>query len=68
MGVQMKTSIDVDENLLKQAMDYSKLSTKKAVVNFVLEEYVRANNCQKILKYKDSGIWEGNLEQMRAMG
>jgi Arc/MetJ family transcription regulator len=63
----MRTNVDLDETLVKEAMKISGIATKKAVLNMALKEYVRKNNLKKILKYRGSNIWEGNLEEMRTM-
>jgi Arc/MetJ family transcription regulator len=63
----MRTNMDLDDTLVKEAMRISGMSTKKAVLNMALKEYIRKNNLKKILKYKGSNVWEGNLEEMRTM-
>ncbi len=62
----MKTSIDLDNSLVMEAMKISGMHTKKAALEMALKEYVRKNNLKKILEYKGKNIWEGNLEEMRA--
>ena len=61
----MRTNIDLDETLVKRAMEISGINTKKAVVNMILNEYIRRNNQKNILKYRGKKIWEGDLEKMR---
>jgi len=63
----MRTNVDLDDTLVKQAMDLTKITTKKAVINKALEELIKSNTRKKMLKYIDSGVWEGNLKEMRAM-
>jgi Arc/MetJ family transcription regulator len=63
----MRTNVDLDDTLVAQAMKISGINTKKAVLNMVLKEYIRKNNLKRILKYKGSDVWEGNLEEMRTM-
>ena len=63
----MRTNVDLDDTLVAQAMKISGINTKRAVLNMVLKEYIRKNNLKKILKYKGSNVWEGNLEEMRTM-
>ena len=61
----MRTNIDLDEDLLKEAMKLSKITTKKEVVNAGLQEIV---NQHRILSLKDlqgKVKWVGNLEKMR---
>ena len=63
----MRTNVDLDETLVTQSMKISGINTKRAVLNMVLKEYIRKNNLKRILKYKGSNVWEGNLEEMRTM-
>ncbi|GHU70944.1 DUF2191 domain-containing protein [Spirochaetia bacterium] len=63
----MRTNVDLDDTLVTQAMKISGINTKRAVLNMVLKEYIRKNNLKRILKYKGSNVWEGNLEEMRTM-
>ncbi len=63
----MRTNIELDDTLVKEAMDLSGMTTKKAVINLALEEYIRAYTRKKIVKYRGKNIWEGNLEEMRTM-
>ena len=62
----MQTNLKVDENLLAEAMKISGISTKAAVLNFALKEYLRKNDQKKILNYRGTNIWEGNIEEMRS--
>ena len=63
----MRTNVELDDVLVKKAMEVTKISTKKALLNRALEELVKSGIRREMLKYMDSGIWEGNLEEMRAM-
>ena len=63
----MRTNVELDDALVKKAMDLTKISTKKALINKALEELIRSNTRKGMLKYIDSGIWEANLKEMRAM-
>jgi Arc/MetJ family transcription regulator len=65
MEDSMRTNIELDEVLVEKAMHLTKISTKKALINNALEELIRANNRKGILKYENSGIWEGSLDEMR---
>jgi Arc/MetJ family transcription regulator len=63
----MRTNIDLDDALVKRAMNITKITTKKALVHKALEEMVKSNTRKGMLKYIDSSIWEGNLKEMRTM-
>ena len=42
----MRTNIVIDENLMQEAFKYSKLKTKKEIINQALKEYVE--NAKKL--------------------
>ena len=46
----MATNIELDENLLKKAMNLSGVRTKKDAVNKALEEYVQRREQLKIIE------------------
>ncbi|MDR3123808.1 MAG: type II toxin-antitoxin system VapB family antitoxin [Treponema sp.] len=46
----MRTNIDLDEVLVKRAMEISGIDTKKAVIHMLLSEYIRKNNQKNILE------------------
>ena len=63
----MRANVELDDTLVKKAMALTKISTKKDLLNTALEELIKSNTRKGILQYMDSGIWEGNLHDMRAM-
>lgn len=46
----MNTNIDIDKQLIEEAVSLGEHKTKKAAVNEALEEYVRTRKQQKILE------------------
>ena len=63
----MRTNIDIETNLLNEAMTISGLTTPVEVIIIALQEFVRRNNRRKILSYRGKNIWEGNLDEMRML-
>jgi Arc/MetJ family transcription regulator len=61
----MRTNIVIDDSLIRKAMDYTGLRTKKDVVHFALKEIVRRKERKKILGLQGKVHWEGDLDQMR---
>ena len=61
----MKASIEIDEDLMKKALKYSGLKSKKDIINTALEAYVKYQMRLKILSLLGNGKWEGNLDEMR---
>jgi len=62
----MQANVIIDDNLLAEAMKISGIDTKAAVLNMALKEYLRKNSLKKILKYRGTNIWEGDIEEMRS--
>ncbi len=61
----MRTNIEIDDELLFQAMTATGLSTKRATVEEGLRLLVRVRKQAKALaKLKGLG-WEGDLDEMR---
>lgn len=55
----------LDERLLEEAVKASGERTYKAAVTRALEEFVRRAKARQILSLRGSGLWEGNLGEMR---
>jgi Arc/MetJ family transcription regulator len=61
----MRTNIDIDDKLLREALKHSKLNTKKEVVNMALHEFVKHHKRKLLLTLKGKVKWEGDLDKMR---
>jgi Arc/MetJ family transcription regulator len=61
----MRTNIDIDDDLLKQAMKASGLKTKKAVVEHALEQFVKEERARKALEDLRGIGWDGDLDAAR---
>jgi len=60
-----RTNIDLDEELVAEALRLTNLKTKREVVNFALSELVRMRKRREILKLEGRVSWEGSLDAMR---
>lgn len=60
-----RTVIDIDEEVLAQALRLSGLRKKVDVVNYALRKLVEQQEIEQILNLKGKIQWEGDLEQMR---
>ena len=60
-----RTNLVLDERLLKEATQIMAAKTYSAAVNAALEEVIRVRKIQSIPQFFGSGIWEGDLSQMR---
>jgi Arc/MetJ family transcription regulator len=64
--IEMRTNIEIDDKLMKDAMKISKSKSKKEVVNHALEELIRLDKRRKMQSLFGKVKWEGNLDEMRA--
>ena len=60
-----RTNIDLNDKLLKEAMDKADFKTKKELINCALAEFVNKLKRKSILKFMGRGCWEGSLTKMR---
>jgi Arc/MetJ family transcription regulator len=63
----MRTNIELDDVLVKQAIKLSKLKTKREVVQEALKSYVASMKKRELLNLKGRVFWEGNLKEMRSL-
>lgn len=66
----MKTTVDIPEKLLKEAMRFSKSSTKREAVLAALEEYNRRHRMAKLVGLfgKSDGFYtDEELRKLRSM-
>jgi Arc/MetJ family transcription regulator len=59
-----KINIDLDDNLIDEAMKLTNKKTKKELVNYAVEELVQTQE-KKILELEGKVEWEGNLDDLR---
>jgi Arc/MetJ family transcription regulator len=60
-----RTNLVLDEDLLKEAQRLSGERTFSRTVERALEDFVRRVRARRILELAGSGLWEGNLSEMR---
>jgi len=61
----MRTNVEIDDDLMRQAMAASGKPTKKAVVEEALRLVVDLKRQEGIKKLFGKVRWEGNLDEMR---
>lgn len=61
----MRTNIDIDDELLAQAMAATGLSTKKATVEEALRALVRRDQRRRAIEDMVGLGWEGDLDALR---
>jgi Arc/MetJ family transcription regulator len=60
-----RTNLVLDESLLHEVVKLSGERTYSAAVSRALSEFVRRARAHRILELAGSGLWEGNLAEMR---
>jgi Arc/MetJ family transcription regulator len=61
----MRTNIEIDDQLLEQALRATGLKTKRAVVEAGLRMLLRLKGQEDILRLVGKVHWEGNLDESR---
>jgi Arc/MetJ family transcription regulator len=61
----MRTNIDIDDQLMDEAMQKSDSKTKKAVVEEALRLLIQTRGQASIRRLRGKVQWEGDLEQSR---
>ena len=61
----MRTNIEIDERLIKEAMKASGLTTKKATVEEGLRLIISLKKQEGIKSLRGKVKWEGDLDNMR---
>jgi Arc/MetJ family transcription regulator len=60
-----RTNLVLDEEVLKEATRILGAKTYSEAVNTALQEVVRRNQVQSIARFFGTGIWKGDLAEMR---
>jgi Arc/MetJ family transcription regulator len=60
-----RTNLVLREDLLEEATRLSGEKTYSRAVERALEEFVRRARARRILELRGSGLWEGDLAEMR---
>jgi len=61
----VRTNIEIDDNLMKEAMRRAKTKTKRETVEAALRILVRLDRQTGIRKFRGKIKWEGNLDESR---
>jgi Arc/MetJ family transcription regulator len=63
----MKILVDIDEELLKEALRLSRAKTKKELVNFSLKELIRHEHIERLKSKMGSFKFNLNLRKLERM-
>ncbi|TAE22993.1 MAG: type II toxin-antitoxin system VapB family antitoxin [Cytophagales bacterium] len=61
----MRTNIDLNDQLVQQALQLSRAKTKKEVVELALESFIKSLQRQQLLALRGAIQWDGDLDAMR---
>ena len=61
----LRTNIELDEDLVDEAMRLTHIKTKKELVNVAIRELVAKAKRRRILEVEGKVEWEGDLHDMR---
>jgi Arc/MetJ family transcription regulator len=61
----MRTNVDIDDELMRQALRLTRLKTKRAVIEAGLRMLIRVKGQEKMLKLAGKVHWDGDLDEMR---
>ncbi len=61
----MRTTLNLDDQALKEALEVSPGKTRTDVINMALREYVRKQRIAEIREFRGKFQWEGNLDDLR---
>ena len=59
------TNIDLDDNLVAEAMAVTGTRTKKEVIHLGLRELIRLARLSRVREHRGKFHWRGNLQRMR---
>ena len=61
----MRTTLNIDETALEEAMKASEGRTKTEVVNEALRAFARAKRRKRLLDLRGKIAWEGDIDELR---
>lgn len=61
----MRTNVEIDDKLMKEALKLTKLRTKRATIEEALRVLIRLRRQESIRELAGKVRWEGDLDQSR---
>ena len=65
---RMRTNIDIDDVLMKEALKQTQARTKKEVVETALRELVASRKRRRAMDLEGRITWQGDLDAIRELG
>lgn len=63
----MRTNVEIDDNLMTEALRLTKIATKKQVIETALKELIKKSLREELRQMRGKIVWDGNLEEMRTI-
>jgi Arc/MetJ family transcription regulator len=64
-GGWVRTTLNIDDQALAEALEAAEGRTKTAVINEALREYARRRRVRRLLAFRGKAPWHGNLDRLR---
>lgn len=64
----MRTTLNLDDDALAEALETAPGKTKTAVINEALREYAGRRRLRELLRFEGKARWEGDLDALRQRG
>jgi Arc/MetJ family transcription regulator len=61
----VRTTLNIDDAALADAMKTAPGKTKTTVINEALREYARRRRVRRLLAFRGRARWDGNLDDLR---
>jgi Arc/MetJ family transcription regulator len=61
----MRTTLNIDDEALEQAMRAAEGRTKTQVINEALREFARRRRVQELLEFLGKAEWSGDIDRLR---
>ncbi len=61
----MRTNIDIDDQLMTEALQLTGIGTKREVVELALRTLLRVHQQQEIRNLRGKLNWQGSLDELR---
>lgn len=61
----MRTTLNIDDEVLRAAMELAQGRTKTEIINEALRSFVRAKKRLQLLELQGKVEWEGDLDALR---
>ena len=64
-GAPVRTNIDIDDDLMREALELTGLPSKRSVVEEALRRLIMLKRQQDVRRLRGQLRWEGDLAEMR---